>query len=169
MPKDRQTLLDKLDKAYSVHFDKEDIPDGIPGLAGCYAFHAANESYVISKKVKLWRAEMHEYAYVFSFENLDAAAAFAALENAKTLAKGQIHPGREHMQSNITAVFVCGSIEDDATKLLKKTRYHKNYLLMLRGWTDLRTGAVDISKDAVMSNRAGKDLAPFLRENLNRC
>lgn len=69
MPVSRTSMLAKLDAAYAVYFDKEPVGDAVSCLACCYAFHSADECFVLSRKVRLWRTEINEFVYVFRFPN----------------------------------------------------------------------------------------------------
>ena len=51
MPVSRTSMLAKLSDAYSVYFDEESVDGRIPCLSACYAFHSADECFVLSRKV----------------------------------------------------------------------------------------------------------------------
>ena len=165
----RASMLAKLRDAYAVYFDEAAIPEGVDGLAACYAFYCTNECYVLSKKVKLWSAETNEYVYVFSMPELTASAYAACRDKAYALGMQNIHPHFDHRSSFITAVFLCDRIAEDAAREVKRTRIHKDFMLSLKGWMDFRSAAVEMTSGAICVNRAAKDLKAFLRGNLEKC
>ena len=169
MPVSRETMLAKLRDAYTVYFDDVDVPGDVPHLAACYDFHSTNECFVISKKVKLWSAETNEYVHVFSLPHLDVQTFEACRTRALELGMEKVHPHLDHKSSNITAVFVCDSIDADAAKALEKTRIHKDFLFSLKGWMDFRTAAVELSSGKAMVNGAARDMKEFMLGNLARC
>ena len=165
----RESLLAKLDDAYTVYFDRVDAARDVPHLAAAYAFHSRNECYVLSKKAKIWSAETNEYVYVFSVPELTAGVFEECRRAAHDMGMECIHPHIEHMSSNITALFVCDSMTGEAEALLRKTRIHKNFMLSFYGWMEFRTAAVIPADGRIAVNRAGKDLSAFIRGNLEKC
>ena len=49
-------MLAKLNDAYCVYFDAVPVEEALPLLAARYDFHSADECFVLSRKVRLWRA-----------------------------------------------------------------------------------------------------------------
>ena len=169
MPVSRETMLSKLRDAYAVYFDDEVCPDSIAHLAACYAFHSTNECFVISKKVKLWSAETHEYVYVFSLPHLRVQYFEACCDQAREHGLNRVRPHIDHKSTFVTAVFVCDSIEAEAARLLEKTRFHKDFLFSLHGWMDFRAAAVELGTGKVFVNGAARDMEGFMLGNLAKC
>ena len=169
MPVSRTSMLAKLSDAYSVYFDEESVDGRIPCLSACYAFHSADECFVLSRKVRLWRAEINEFVYVFSIPELNAELYDSCRGKALELGMGRIRPHIEHRASFITALFICDSVTENAAKAVRGTRHHKDFLFSLHGWMDFRAAALDLSTGGVAVNRAGRELAEFLHGNLVKC
>ncbi len=169
MPVSRTSMLAKLSDAYAVYFDVMPVEEGTPHLAAGYAFHSADECFVLSKKVRLWRAEINEFVYVFSVPELSADIFELCRGKALELGMSLIRPHIEHRSSFITALFLCDSVTEEAAKAVRKARHHKDFLFSLHGWTDLRVAALDLSSGTVTVNAAGRDLADFIRGNLAKC
>ena len=169
MPVSRSSMLAKLNDAYAVYFDKEPVEADMPRLAACYAFHSADECFVLSRKVKLWRTEINEFVYVFSVPELTADIYDECRGKALELGMSRIRPHIEHKSSFITALFICDSVTEDAAKAVRGTRHHKDFLFSFHGWMDFRAAALDLSSGTAAVNRAGRDLAQFLLGNLGKC
>ena len=169
MPVSRTSMLAKLSDAYAVYFDVMPVEEGTPHLAAGYAFHSADECFVLSKKVKLWRAEINEFVYVFSVPELSADIFELCRGKALELGMSLIRPHIEHRSSFITVLFICDSVADEAARLVRRTRHHKDFLFSLHGWMDFRAAALDLASGAVAVNRAGRDLTQFLLGNLGKC
>lgn len=164
----KEVLLSVLKDAYTVYFDEMDVPENVPFLSASYAFHSSNECYVVSRKVKLWSAETHEFVYVFSVPDLTAPIYEACRQYAHEAGMENIRPHIDHMSSYITAILLCDGMTDEAVRLLEKTRIRKNFLFSLHGWMEFRTVAVDLSSGSVVANRAARELKKFMRENLEK-
>lgn len=169
MPVSRSIMLAKLNDAYAVYFDVMPVDEETPHLAAGYAFHSVDECFVLSKKVKLWRAEINEFVYVFSVPELSADIFDLCRGKALELGMDRIRPHIEHRSSFITVLFICDSVADEAARLVRRTRHHKDFLFSLHGWMDFRTAALDLSTGTVTVNAAGRELADFIRGNLAKC
>ena len=163
MPVSRTRMLAKLDDAYRVYFDAVPVEEPLPLLAARYDFHSADECFVLSRKVRLWRAETHEFVYVFSVPELSAEVYETCRGKALELGMARIRPHLEHRSSFITALFVCDSMTEDSAGALRRTRHS------LHGWMDFRAAAVSLATGAVAVNRAGRELEDFLHGNLEKC
>ena len=169
MPVSRTSMLAKLGDAYAVYFDAEPVDGHTPCLAACYAFHSVDECFVLSKKVKLWRAEINEFVYVFSVPELNADIYDSCRGKALELGMSRIRPHIEHRSTFITALFLCDSMTAEAARAVEKTRHHKDFLFSLHGWMDFRAAAADLSAGTVVVNRAGRELRDFIRGNMAKC
>ncbi|WP_273524189.1 hypothetical protein [Mailhella massiliensis] len=169
MPVSRSAMLAKLNDAYTVYFDERPVEADAPLLAACYAFHSADECFVLSRKIRLWRAESHEFVYVFSVPELSAELYDACRGKALELGMRHIRPHIEHRSSFITALFVCDGMTEEAAGAVRRSRHHKDFLFSLHGWMDYRAAAVNLATGAVAVNGAGRELAAFIRGNLEKC
>ncbi len=164
----RDELLSTLKDAYSIYFDDVSSSCTAPFLAASYAFHSSNECYMLSKKVKLWTAETHEYVYVFSVPELQADIYEECRRQAYALGMSNIRPHIDHMRSYITALFICDSMAAGVDQALKKTKEHKNFLFSFYGWMDFRAAAVDLTTGKITVNRAASELKKFIHDNLKK-
>lgn len=164
----KEDILGVLKDAYTVYFDEEGVASDVPFLVASYAFHSSNECYVVSRKVKLWSAETHEFVYVFSVPELTAPIYEACRRYAHEEGMRRVRPHIDHMSSYITAILICESMTDEAVRMLEKTRIRKNFLFSLHGWMEFRVVAAELSSERVVANRAARELKKFMRENLEK-
>ena len=164
----REHMLGILKDAYTVYFDEMAIDGAVPLLAAAYAFHSSNECYVLSRKVKLWSAEVHEFVHVFSVSELTADIYGTCRQHAYEAGMGNIRPHIDHMSSYIPAILICESMTDEAVRALETTRIRKNFLFSLHGWMEFRTVAVELSSGRIVANRAAREVKKFVRENLEK-
>ena len=68
------------------------------------------------------------------------------------------------MFSYVTLVVLANTIDPEAQRLIKRTRFRKNYMLTLRGWSEYHVAAMETSTNRFFSNPAGKGA----RKNLER-
>ncbi|MBQ3106936.1 MAG: hypothetical protein IJC51_05700, partial [Eggerthellaceae bacterium] len=127
-------------------------------FAGYAQYHAHGEQYVLVKRVKLWEADAHEHVF-FTMENtLDGRRVQELATFMTTSALEKVDPAPPHMSTALTLVVLADEVTDEAERVVRKTRFRKNYLLGLRGWADVRLAAVDFSRRKAFSNGAGKEL-----------
>jgi hypothetical protein len=133
------------------------MASGLPLKAAC-RHHTRSEKYVLSRKAKLWAVEVNDYLYLFSVPKLEKEQAQAcvlfSIENALPLVK----PHKEHMYSFITAVFLADEAERDALEFIRRRRFSKSYKFGIYGSSPLKTAALDIAREKIVSNNMGRDL-----------
>ena len=77
----------------------------------------------------------------------------------------RVKPHKEHKSSYVTLVILANTIDPDAKKLIRKTRFTKNFRLALHGWMEFHIAAMEISTNSFLSNPAGKGAKKTLEQN----
>lgn len=170
IPLDAASATERLLAAHEAWFDVQrgyelggDVFDGFAEM------HAHGEKYVLVKSAKLWEIDTGELVFFKALPVLDAATLDATLALVKEAGFALVHPGPNHMSSNVGLVIVADSVEPEARRAVRSTRYRKNYRFGLWGWSDLRLAVVDLSQEGrgrFAVNGAGKSLLPTLEANL---
>ena len=88
------------------------------------------------------------------------------MEEALRRGLEKVDPVPGHMCSGIVGVFICGSADAEAVKLLKKYRWRKSFQFSLRGWAEAHTALALTGESAVVSNAAGRNTAGLLKKLL---
>lgn len=163
----REEAVEKLLKSYQSYYNVKRCEESeAPLVATCDFFEHA-QKYVLSTKAELWSADNEEFIYVFSMDNLTAAAYDKCKQIALDGAMPRIVPGPGHMASYITTVFLCDTVDADALKLLKRTRIYKSFHFSLHGWMDYHSAVVAFEQDnLVASNFDGRNTAKILKKVL---
>lgn len=165
---ERELLIDRLlvshETWFNVYRDYEYGGRTFPGYA---EFHEHGEQYVLVKRAKLWEVDAFEYLFFESVECLDEAMLADLVEFMTTQAIQKVHPDPNHMTSYLSLVVVADRVADGVEKLVRKTKFRKNFALGIRGWADLRLAVVDLSSHSVTTNSQGQDLRPTIEANLN--
>ena len=162
----RQEGLEKLLKAYSHHYDIErDVTVEGGSFPAMAIFFLRDENYLISRKHVLNAVENHEYMYFYLTEHLDVETLKKQIDITREDGLGRIKPSKDHMSSFVTLVVLADTIDEEAKKLIKKTRFHKNYRLALHGWMEYQIAAMEISTTSFLSNPAGKKAKKNLELN----
>ncbi len=134
---------------------------------GEYHSHAAQ--YVLVKRAQLWAVDTHDYLFIvtrptYSFADLTSDITWITQHGIK-----RVVPKKDHMSSSLTLIIITDSASDEVMRAVTKTRFRKNYLLGIHGWTDLRLALINLSAPAgsqVVCNTAGKALRKVLNSNL---
>ena len=122
-----------------------------------------SEKYVLSKKAKLWAIEINDYLYLFSMPRLEKNQAEECVTFSIEDALPRVKPHKEHMYSFITAVFVADEAEKDALSYIRWRRFIKSYKLGFQGSSPLKTAALDIGKEKIVTNNMGRDLCKQIK------
>ena len=159
MIKDRLVILDRFLDLYKSSYNilSGNIASELPLKAVCQ-HHTRSEKYVLSKKAKLWAVEVNDYLYLFSMPKLDKEQAQVCISFSIKDALPRVKPHSEHMYSFITAVFVADEVEKDALAFIRRCRFNKSYKLGFYGSSPLKTAALDIAQEKIVTNNMGSDL-----------
>lgn len=159
MTADRTKFERKALDAYRAWYDIDEVPetDGLP-LFATARYRSRSEKYVLVKSAKLWAMENNDHVYFFSAESFDGEAAGRCMDYAVSHALGEIKPHSEHMCSFITAVFIMDEAAADALEEIRSRKFYKSFRATLHGWSRLKTVAVELGKEVVVTNREGRDL-----------
>jgi len=157
--KDRSAILDRFLASYKSSYDISmgDMMSGLPLAAAC-RHHTRSEKYILMKKAKLWAVEVNDYLYLFSMPRLEKKQAQACVSFSIDDALPRIKPHNEHMYSFITAVFVADETEKDALTFIRWRRFNKSYKFGFYGSAPLKTAALDIAREKIVTNSMGRDL-----------
>ena len=162
--KDRSVIIDRLFDVYNTWYDvcPGDLDSGLPLKAMCI-HHTRKEKFVLSKKAKLWAVEANDYLYLFSMQKMDKNQAEACISFSIENALPRVKPHSEHMYSFITTVFVADEAEQDALKYVQRRKFTKSYKFGFYGLSPLKTVAVDIGKEKIVTNNMGRDLCKQIK------
>jgi len=157
--KDRSAILDRFLNSYKSTYDilSGDMSCGLPLKAACQ-HHSRSEKYVLTKKAKLWAVEVNDYLYLFSMPKLEKEQAQACVSFSIEDALPRVKPHNEHMYSFITAVFLADQAEKDALAFIRRRRFNKSYKWGFHGSSPLKTAALDIGQEKIVTNNMGRDL-----------
>ena len=133
------------------------MDSGLPLKAMCQ-HHTRSEKYVLSRKAKLWAVEVNDYLYFFSMAKLEKGEAEACILFAIENALPRVEPHKEHMYSFITAVFVADETEQDALNFISRRKFTKSFKFGFHGSSPLKTAALDIAQEKIVTNNMGRDL-----------
>ena len=159
MIKDRSAILKRLFDSYTAWYDvsRGDMGSGLPLEALCL-HRSRSEKFVLSKKARLWAVEVNDYLYLFSMPMLDKCQAEACVSFSIEDALPRVNPHKEHMYSFITTVFVADEAEQDALRFIHRRKFNKSYKWGFQGSSPLKTAALDIGKEKIVTNNMGRDL-----------
>ena len=163
---ERSLFLEIVKDAYSAYYsivDDAQAPD-LP-LTFRADYKSRDEQYFFVKSANIWGNEKNEYAYVFSAPEIDPATAQKCLDWALQDMLPRVKPHKEHQYTNCKAVVITDTLSDETALTVKKSKFSKSYgFLSTQGYTELIAAAVDLSTEAVVTNRVGHGLEDFFRK-----
>lgn len=159
-----QACFEKLLNAYSHNYDvTREVPDGAYPATAHYFLR--DEHYLVRRDKQFYATEQHDYTYFYVAGHLDAAEAKDLAERTLKTGLAAVKPHKEHMSSFVTLVILADTIDPEAKKILKKTRFHKNFRLALHGWMEYHIAAMECSTGDFLSNPAGRGARKTLEAN----
>ncbi len=162
----KQERLEKLLNAYSHHYDIEhDVTVNGTYYPAAATFFLRDENYLVSKKHVLSAVENYEYVFFHVCDHLTAEDLKKHIEVTRNEGLARVRPHKEHMSTFATLVVLADTIEPEAKKLIKKTRFSKYYRLALQGWMEYHIAAMEISTNSFLSNPTGRGAKKILEGN----
>lgn len=165
MALDRTQFIEDLKKSYEIYYDLHAFEAGteLP-LEFCADFHSVGESYFLVKNAKIWTSETNEYVYVFSAPVFDEETVGKCVDFSLEDGLAKVTPHKNHHYSNVITVFVADEISPAVRKAVTKRKFSKSYRMSLYGFSMLKTGFIDLSKEDYGTNPEGHDLVSFFKK-----
>ena len=163
------TLQQRLDKLLDAYSHQYDIERNVATSGFCYpataTYYLRDENYLISRQHVLSAVEQHEYLYFYLTDHLTVEELQAQIELSRQAGLSKVKPHKDHMFSNVGLVVLANTIEPEAQRLIRRTRFRKNYRLTFHGWTEYQLAAMEVSTNRFFSNPAGKGAKQILERN----
>ena len=161
-----QERLTKLLDAYSHSYDIDrDVEENGHLWIATATYYLRDENYLISRQHVLSAVEQHEYLYFHVTDHLTAADLNALVDLSKRAGLCKVKPHKDHMFSNVGLILLANTIEPETQKIIRKTRFRKNYRLSLWGWTEYQLAAMEVSTNRFFANPAGAGARKIMEQN----
>ena len=119
-----------------------------------------SEKYLFTKKFNIYQTQNHELIFVYKPTTpLSTESITYYTDIFKQYISKDIKIPKNHMSTIVTLVII--TEEDISPEVIKKTekvKYHKDFMLTLKGWSDLAIILIDLKKELVYSNKFGQKL-----------
>lgn len=167
-------MIEKLLDSYRQSFDiTEDYTIGSTVYDAYGYCNITNSKYVLVKKAELWRALCFEHVFFRQMPEVKPSDIETFLEQTidyiepALVRKGEKNPVKDHMYSYVTGIFICeDGISRETAACVKKSRFHRDYMLSIRGYCDLRLMVIDLKNGKITGNAAARDLVKDFRKYL---
>lgn len=155
---DQKDYFEVIWKRYERYFDLKRNINLLGENFDIFAsFKILNNRTLITKQDVVDSYENNEFCMVKSFEELDIKIVENYINMLKDSIEILVKPHRNHMNTYITGVMVSYSeVASDVIHIIRSFKFTKPYKLYLHGWSEIRLIVVDLSKQVVITNRAGK-------------
>ena len=154
---DGNAYLKLLERRLERYFDKKAIVQDELLFSLVAELNASDEGYFLVHSIKTYSVQHNEYLFVKHFP---AEVTKDELQPYLELLRSRMQSLKtttEHMSSLFALLLVCEQGMDAGLKQeLSKYKYHKDYCFSLKGWSDLAVYVVDIPKQEVTYNKAGR-------------
>ena len=130
------------------------------------AFHSHDEQYFLFKSAKYTECDAHEYVFFAALDHLTLAEARRLDEAAWAEGLSRVKPSAIHRSTDIGLILLADKVDPDAAAYIKSLRRSKSYKLLLHGYSNYRTIAIETSSGQMACNRMGQDLRKLF-SNIN--
>lgn len=165
------TLEGRLDRLLDIYSHNYDIARDVTVAGGWYPatafYYLRDENYLISRQHVLSAVEQHEYVYFFLTDHLDAGTLEKQIGISRLAGLSHVKPSKEHMFSYVTLIVLANTIDPEAKRLIKRTRFRRNYMLTIHGWMEYHIAAMECNTNTFLSNMAGREARKNLERNFS--
>lgn len=153
---DYRVYFEALQRRYEKYFDVEKNINILDMDIDMFAkFSSLNAKTFLTKNDVIDSYSTNEYCFIKKFDKISKQDVLHFIEFLKRAADVFVKPGRNHMSTYVTGVFVCNcNISDEIKLFIKKFKYSRVYKFYLHGWSDLRLVLVNLQNEDIVTNRA---------------
>lgn len=157
-----QEFLQLIEKRLERYFDKKALIQEDLQFSLVAELHASDEGYFLVHSIKTYSVQHHEYLFVKHFTG---SVRKEELQPYLELLRGRmqkLQTTTEHMSSLFALLIICEEgMGEDLKQELSKYKYHKDYCFSLKGWSDLAVFVMDIPKQELTCNKAGRKTSSY--------
>ena len=154
---DGNTYLKLLERRLERYFDKKALVQDELLFSLVAELNASDEGYFLVRSIKTYSVQHNEYLFVKHFPAEMTKEELQPYLELLRQRMQQLKTTTEHMSSLFALVLICEQSMGEVLKQeLSKYKYHKDYCFSLKGWSDLAVYVVDIPKQEVTYNKAGR-------------
>ena len=152
-----QEALDKLLPSFRRYYNVKTEDVAAPFVAEA-VFQSHNEQYFLIKSARISEANSNEFAYVYTAESLNAEELKNLDQCAWEQGTANVQPNYYHRSTDVALIIIAERIDEEAKKLMKKLNHSKSYQFGLKGYSNYRLVALELSTGMVIHNRQGQNL-----------
>lgn len=158
------SISDKFDIYHNYWFNNRKF------VIYAYSYNKKNQ-FSTADDAKLWDSKTYEHLFFINSDNLDESQflelynfAINEIEPHFVRADGK-YPCKNHMYSYISFIIITrNEPSTEVERMIKESNWSKNYMLGIRGYSNIRVACVTPSKYSVVANKHGQKIAEFLTE-----
>ena len=159
---DGQAYLQLLEHRLERYFDKKALVQDDLLFSLVAELNASDEGYFLVHSIKTYSVKHNEYLFVKHFTDTVTMEKLQPYLELLRQRMQKLQTTTEHMSSLFALVIICEQgMPDGLKKELASFKYHKDYCFSLKGWSDLAVYVVDIPKQEVAYNKAGRKTSNY--------
>ena len=152
-----QEALEKLLPSFRRYYNVKTEDVAAPFAAEAI-FQSHNEQYFLIKSARISEANSNEFAYFYTADSLNAEELKELDKCAWERGLKDVQPNYYHKSTDVALIIIAEKIDEDAKKLMKKLNRSKSYQFGLKGYSNYRLVALELSSGTVSHNRQGQNL-----------
>ena len=156
-----QEALEKLLPSFRRYYNVKTEDVAAPFVAEA-VFQSHNEQYFLVKSARISEANSNEFAYFYTADSLNAEQLKELDQCAWERGLKDVQPNYYHRSTDVALIIIAERIDEEAKKLMSKLNHSKSYQFGLKGYSNYRLVALELSTGKVTYNRQGQNLKKLL-------
>ena len=157
-PGGREEAMEKVLASFSGYYNIDKNPDSAltaKGVTALAEFHLHDEQYFLVRSARLSEADVHEFVFFASVEELDAGKLEDLCETAWEEGMKKALPRANHRSSDVTLIILADRILPEAALAAKKWKRSKTYKFGFWGYSHFRLVVYDLDRHVAVRNPMG--------------
>lgn len=156
-----ESVLTGFERYYRIERESVTSP-----FAAEAVFHQHDEQYFLIKSAKLSESDSSENVFFATTDTLDEAVFSVLDEKAWETGLSRVTPKWNQKGADVVLVILTNGMDAAAAERIRRVRRTRSYALSLKGWSNYRVIAIDLSSGEFAYNRLGQSLEKVLRNIL---
>lgn len=115
-------------------------------------YNIRNSKFVMTKKVEIYAFRSEELLFFKGLREIDSEYLEGLKNRIKENIEKIINVDKEHMNTDLTFIFVVDELEKEMKKKIKRFKYHKSFKMGLKGWTNVKLFVYETGCDLLHAN-----------------
>ena len=166
-----EAFIEQLLGGYRSSYDIEKVNNPEDELYATAHMHMEQYQKLLFKEFKTSQSDADEYVYFYRTPHLTAKKAQELIQRSyddgfPRIKLEHVTFRHQHMCTRLVAIVICDEADEEALKVIKKSKIYKSFQFSLKGWMEVHTAVLELGTGEVVGNSYGRETAKFMKKHV---